>query len=92
MVTYGDATLPQAREQARRFRSKAKVQDVSVVDRVILSAAGARVIVRKISRIEADGRVRRACAISAQDLRRSGGGVRSLGRTDTLYRCPAASR
>jgi hypothetical protein len=97
MVTYGVATLPQAREQARRVRAKAQVQDVSVVDRVIVSpaggqATGARVIVRKVSRIETDGRVRRSCAISAQDLRLSGGRLRSLGRTDTLYRCRPAAR
>jgi hypothetical protein len=92
MVTYGVASLPQARAQAAKLRARAKVQDVSVVDRVILSPAGARVISRKVTRIETEGRVRRSCAVSAQDLRRANGRVRSLGRTDTLYRCPPARR
>lgn len=90
VVTYGTATLPQARDQARRFFATSKAQETGQVERVEIAADGAsaRVTARKLSRITAQGRTRDSCAISVQTLVLKGGRLRSTGRVDTLYRCP----
>jgi len=90
MVAYGTSTLPQARQQAQRFFSQSKVRESGQVQRVEIQPDGraARVVVRKVSRIEAAGRVRLSCAESVQTLVLAGGRILSRGRTDTLYRCP----
>jgi hypothetical protein len=92
IVPYGDSTLPQARVQARKFRTTSKVSETGVILRIVLGADGrtAQVVSREVSRVQGPKGLRVACAERRQDLVLTANGLRSKGQTDTFSRCPAA--
>lgn len=90
IVSYGTSSLREAKAQSKRFRAKSKVRETGEVVRLQIAPDGrsASVVSRKVSRIEAAGRVRLSCADSAQTVVLQSGRILSRGQTDTLYRCP----
>jgi hypothetical protein len=90
IVPYGQATLAEARAQARRFLAKSKSTETGYVRRIEIAADGhsAQVHTDAYSRSEQDGRTRTACLSRVQTLTLAGSRLRSAGRTDSFHRCP----
>ena len=84
-VSYGTATLAQARLQAGKSRPGAKPQEAGRILRIALTRDGhtAQVESSVVSRVGG----RRLCATRMQTLILAHGTLRSRGQTDTYIRC-----
>jgi hypothetical protein len=93
-IRYGTSDLAKAKAFSRRYFAKARFTDSGVVDNIVISPDGrsARVLGRKTTRLEMDGRRQTLCARTDQTLVLIAGQPRSRGQTDTTLRCQDARR
>ena len=90
VVPYGVSTLPQARNQSRKFRAGASISEAAQILDISSAAAGgsAEVVSRVVSQIGGAHGVRVTCATRRERLVLAGGRLKSTGQIDTFSRCP----